>query len=292
MFELIASDNPEKQIELINRLAISTSPYALCLLEEIVANENNSHVIGYAHQAIPSVKEQLFQAYKAGRSMEKEKAKEDFAKLESAELQEHVEALLGLSYYQHLQNQLNPPKKNFARAFALDPTILENERYQELGGLVFGSHSSELKADIAEFTKLQNKHDRVIEGKYPWYMYLFDVSVFVSWIVLLALLFVAYIDLGQEYPARCRNNSRTVCFNWQAAQADGFARIAPSIPRQNIATALMLLLLSTGIRLLSYILQTQKQIVNLNWLAEARGNVFEDIEEELLKVFTPRRKKT
>jgi hypothetical protein len=292
MLSLLASDEPQNRVELINRLASSSSPYALCLLEEMLERESDSHLIGYAHQAIPAVKEQIFQAFKEARAIEKEKAKKEFEKLESAVVQEHIEALLGLSYYLHQKNELNSPKKHFARAYALDPSILENEAYQDLGCLVFGSYPAGLKAEVEEFVKLQNKYDRVLERDYPWYMHMFDYSMLMSWIALIVLCLVTYLTLTQEYPARCSNRGRAGCVNWAAAQADDFARIAPMLPRTPIAIGLMILFLGTGLRLFHYILQSQKQIVNINWRNEARGNVFEDIEEELLKVFTPRAKKT
>jgi hypothetical protein len=289
MLELVENKKPEGRMELINRLAVSTSPYALLLLQEMLDHEKDAAILGYAHQAMPSVKEQIFHAYKDARVMEKEKAKKEFSKLESAAVQEHIEALLALSAYQSQHGELNPAKRHFAYAYALDSQILQNSNAYDLGAWLFAQYPENVEEKIKEYIQEHNRIERVYERKYPFYIYLFDYSLVAAWIIFIAFCLVTYLDLSQEYGARC---GRRTCINWDAAIADDFARIAPMLPREPIVIAILILVIGTGLRLYHYILQSQNVLQNFNWLDEARDNVFEDIERLLLMVFTPRAKKT
>lgn len=289
MLDLLENATDEGRIELINRLAVSTSPYAILLLQELLDHENDSAIMGYAHQAMPSVKEQIFQSYKDAREIEKEKAKKEFSKLESSAVQEHVDALLALSAYQAQHGELNAAKKHFSWAYALNTSILGDTRAYTLATWLFAQYPENVEEKLKEYIQDHNRIERVYERKYPFYIYLFDYSLVAAWIILIVLGIATYFDLSQEYGVRC---GRRTCINWELATAEDFARVAPIIPREPIVIGILILVIGTGLRLYHYILQSQTLLQNFTWLDEARDNVFEDIERLLMMVFTPRTKKT
>lgn len=289
-------------LKYINHLRSSVSPYALTLLEEIIENDSDEEVRDAARDAILPVKEEIFYRFKDARSLKKTHAKKEFNKLESSAVGEHIEVLLSLASYENSHHQLLPAKKHFARAYALDPKIMNDVATIELAEELFEN------SDVESFIKQLNKNERTLKGKYPWYSYLFDLLLAGMWIAVILVLIMLYFDTWHHYPAHChrvhdgifRYNEQVPyvpgentpnCIDWDGAIRDAFARIAPNVPRIVIAGVVLLILSCSAFRIYLYIYHLYKRRNVGNWLEEARANTIIAIEEELLKALSPRKKR-
>jgi hypothetical protein len=190
VLQLLSDKNPQNDVQAIQFLAKSGSPYAIELLREIVKRSKDEKMREYSQKAANHIKKQLVSEHTELKGKRKRITDNSI----------HIEILMALAFVSLDDFQSNYAKRAVARAYALDMDLLDNELYYDVAEKVFPNRVQNIEDEVQDFVKQEVKNGRVLKSNYPFYMYLIDVPiVMVIGAVLLAIPNFDWVRRFVEY---------------------------------------------------------------------------------------------
>jgi hypothetical protein len=176
---LLSDKNPQNDVQTIQFLAKSGSPYAIELLKELAQRSKDAKMREYSQKAMLHVKKQLLADAQANKGKRQK----------LTDLSIHVEILMALAMVcldDFQQSKVS--KRAVARAYSMDMDLLNDSDYQDIATQVFHNSLQNVEDELQAFVKQEVKNHRTLNSKYPFYMYLIDAPVAVVFgLTLLAL---------------------------------------------------------------------------------------------------------
>jgi hypothetical protein len=257
VLQLLSDKNPQNDVQAIQFLAKSGSPYAIELLREIVKRSKDAKMREYSQKAANHIKKQLISEHNELKGKRKRITDNSI----------HVEILMALAFVSLDDFQSSNAKRAVARAFALDMDLLDNELYYDVAEQVFPNRVQSIEDELVDFVKQEVKNGRVLKSNYPFYMYLIDVPiVMVMGAILLAIPNIDWVRRFVEYQI---DNNRFI--DWDMVTI----------------VALVLIVIMAG-RLAHLVYEQWQQKQLRGWEKEARHLAITHLETEIQKFVTAR----
>lgn len=261
IIRLLSDKNPQNDLQIMQFLAKSPSPYTIELLKELAERSQDMKMREYSRKAMLHIKKQLIAENEANKGKKKR----------LTDMSIHVEILMALALVCLDDFQKTKiSKRAVARAYCLDMELLEKIDYQEIAQEVFQNSLQGIEDDLRDFVKQEVKNQRALKSKYPFYMYLIDVPV--------------VMILGAAIIAAPNTENIRRFLEWQWENNDFLHTLNFEMLG---VIALILIFLVAGRLILILIGQTRSKNVD-GWEKEARQAAIAHLEGEIAKLSAAR----
>lgn len=259
IISLLSDKNPKNDLQVIQFLAKTGSPYAVELLRELAQRSKDEKMREYSKKAMLHIKKQIVSENEANKGKRK--------KLTNFDIHVEITMALALVLSDDFQ-QSKAAKRAVARAYTMDADLLNNEQYAQIAQGVFHESLHDIEVELRDFIKHDIRGIRALKSNYPFYMYLIDVPV----VILLgaAILAIPNFDYVRRF------------FEWQLETNDFLLTFDPNILA---GIGFVLAFLVAG-RLFWLIIEQGRTKDVKGWEKEARTMAITHLENEIKKLST------
>jgi hypothetical protein len=261
ILRLLTDKNPHNDVQTIQFLAKSGSPYAIELLKELAQRSKDEKMREYSKKAMLHVRKQVMT----------EAAENKGKRQKLTDLSIHIEILMALAMVTLDDfQQSKVSKRAVARAYSMDSDLLNNPDYQDVATQVFHNSLQGVEEELQSFVIQEVKNHRTLKSSYPFYMYFVDVPV----VMILGGAMLAAANW--EYVRRFAE--------WQWENNEFLHKLNIEVLG---VVALILIFLVAGRLLVIIIEQTRSKKVS-GWEKEARLLAIAHLEDEIKKLSAAR----
>lgn len=259
IIRLLSDKNPKNDVQVIQFLAKSGSPYAVELLRELAQRSKDEKMREYSKKAMLHIKKQIVSENEANKGKRK--------KLTDLDIHVEITMALALVLSDDFQ-QSKAAKRAVSRAYSMDSDLLNNEQYAQIAQAVFHQSLFAIEEELQEFIKHDIRGMRALKSNYPFYMYLIDVPV----VLLLgaAILAIPNVDYVRRF------------FEWQLESNTFLQSLDPNLLA---GFGVVLAFLVAG-RLVWLIIEQSRSKDVSGWEKEARTMAINHLENEIKKLST------